>query len=173
MRHLHKIIAFLALHVSLGRIASIPFGTSTMFQKWYLTSLVVSLMDLMQVLFLNFVYNLVSQLGFITEFYRRIKINTKKFNRRSRLKKAMKEERRFHSRMLLRAQGFGQLGVILIAAIPFIGGGMWSGFLLAKLMKINKYKSILLLMTGSVLCSVLLSLSYSGIVKLLVIFGNR
>ena len=173
MRNIHRIIVFLLLHVSVGRIASIPVGTSTLFYKWYITSFVVSLMDFIQVLFLNFIYNMVARLKFISNTYRSIKINVNKFNRRSRIKRALKEERRFHSRMLVRAQALGQIGVVIIAAIPFIGGGMWSGLLLARLLKLNRFKSILLLMVGSIACSVILSLSYSGILGLIVSFSNR
>ena len=87
----------------------------------------------------------------------------KKFLKRARIKRALKKERKFHSRMLVRAQQWGPLGVVIIAAIPFVGGGMWSGVLLARLLKLTKLRAAVLLMIGSILSCLVLSVGIYGI----------
>ena len=65
--------------------------------------------------------------------------------------------------MLLNAQRWGQFGVIFIAAIPFVGGGIWSGVLLARLLKLNKLRAAMLLIIGSIISCVVLSVGFYGL----------
>jgi uncharacterized membrane protein len=65
--------------------------------------------------------------------------------------------------MLVRAQKWGELGVIFIAGVPFVGGGMWSGVLLTRLLKLSRIRGAILLMTGSIASCLILSLGLFGI----------
>jgi uncharacterized membrane protein len=58
----------------------------------------------------------------------------------------------FHQRLIL----LGQLGVVVMTLLPIKGGGMWSGVLLAHLLRLDRRRSYLLLLAGSVLGGLLL-----------------
>ena len=162
MDQILAIPGILLINVTIGRIGSIPFGVSIL-DSWYLAALIIIAFDFLQILFFNFVYGLVSRWEFLSRSWRVLKIRFKKFLKRARIKKALKKERKFHSRMLLRAQQLGPLGVVIIAAIPFVGGGMWSGVLLARLLKLNKVRAAILLMAGSVLSCLMLGVGVYGL----------
>jgi len=85
-------------------------------------------------------------------------------------KKIFRRERKFHSRILVRAQRWGQFGVIIVAALPFVGGGIWSGVLLSRFLKLKIAKGHLLIWLGSILGSSFISLGIQGIKELILKF---
>lgn len=153
---------FFLIHLLLGRAGSIPYGIA-IFHKWYTASLIIIPFDFLQILFFSFVYKLASKWSRMNNLWRMMRINIKKFLKRSRIKRVMKSERKFHSSMLVRAQKWGELRVIFIAGVPFVGGGMWSGVLLTRLLKLSRIRGAILLMTGSIASCLILSLGLFGI----------
>jgi uncharacterized membrane protein len=67
-----------------------------------------------------------------------------------------RKERWANSRILKRFLPWGQLGVVIMTLLPIKGGGMWSGVLLAHLLKVERGRSYLLLFAGSLLGAALL-----------------
>ena len=76
----------------------------------------------------------------------------KKLGDRAQRQKEKLASSRFYERLVL----WGQLGVLVVSLLPIKGGGMWSGVLLAHLMKLQRSRSYLLLFAGSLLGAALL-----------------
>lgn len=162
MNQVFKVPGILLLNITVGRIGAIPFGISVL-DDWYYAALIIVIFDFLQILFFNFIYGLVTKWKFLSNLWKELKMRFKKFLKKTRIKMVLKKERKFHSRMLLRAQQWGNLGVVFIAAIPFVGGGIWSGVLLARLLKLNRTRTVILLMSGSVISCLVLGVGFYNI----------
>ena len=71
-----------------------------------------------------------------------------------------------NSRFLKFARSLGSFGVVLVAAMPAFGGGMWSSVLISFLLGLDRRKSILLLALGSFLGCVLVIYGIDGLIHL-------
>ena len=162
MSNIVIIPGFLLIHICVGRIGSIPYGVSV-FNRWYSAALIIILFDFLQILFFNFIYGLASRWKFLNRVWRILRISFKKFLRKTRIKILLKGERTFHSRMLVRAQKWGQMGVVFISAVPFVGGGMWSGVLLSRILRLGKLRGSMLLILGSITSCLVLSIGFYNI----------
>jgi len=167
MQYFWAILGFIVIHVSFSRIVSIPYGIG-MFGKWYIPVLLIIPIDLLLIPFYFFIYSQGSKI--IRPLNVRLKLLRRrmlKMGRPLRKKRIIREERRWHSNLLRRAQSWRGYGVMFMAGIPFLGGGIWSGVLLARLLKISPKRSYLLLLTGSLMGSLFLALGIQGLKEVL------
>jgi hypothetical protein len=64
-------------------------------------------------------------------------------------------------------QSLGGIGVILVAAMPTFGGGMWTAVLFAHILKLTRKQSYFFLATGSLISCVIITLGIGFIFRLL------
>jgi uncharacterized membrane protein len=64
-------------------------------------------------------------------------------------------------------QSLGGIGVVLVAAMPTFGGGMWTAVLFAHILKLTRKQSYFFLATGSFISCVIFTLGIGFIFKLL------
>ena len=166
MRYLWLVPSIFLTHIFLGRFFSIPY-TLAIFHKWYLAVCMVWSIDIMIVPFYFRLFDkVISSRTFVAReriLIRRLRRGVEKLTK----KKIFRGERKLHSRILRRAQRWGQFGVILVAALPFVGGGIWSGVLLARFLKLKVAKGHFLICLGSVLGASFISLGIHGIKELI------
>lgn len=157
MVYFPKILALIIIHTIFSRAVSIPAGIF-IFREWYVVVILVFIMDLIQIPFFSYLYEQPQKISFLSQIFKKLYLHLEQIQKKSLFKKSL----RFH-----------EWGVVLITALPSFGGGMWSGVLLAHLLKINKRKSYLLLGTGSLLSCIFLALGWGGIKSLFLMFWNR
>ncbi|NIM03897.1 hypothetical protein GTN66_07125 [bacterium] len=169
MRYLWLVPSIFLTHICLGRFFSVPY-TLALFNKWYLSVCIISSIDMITVPFYFRLFDsVITSRGFVVRerlLIRRLRRVIEKLTK----KKIFRRERKLHSRILVRAQRWGQFGVILVAALPFVGGGIWSGVLLARFLKLKIAKGHLLIWLGSILGASFISLGIQGIKELIVKF---
>jgi len=169
MRYLWLVPSIFLTHICLGRFFSIPY-TLALFNKWYLSVCIISSIDMIIVPFYFRLFDrVITSRGFIVRerlLIRRIRRVVERITK----KKIFRRERKLHSRILVRAQKWGQFGVIIVAALPFVGGGIWSGVLLARFLKLKIAKGHLLIWLGSILGASFISLGIHGIKELILKF---
>lgn len=169
MRYLWLVPSIFLTHIFLGRFFSVPY-TLAIFNKWYLTVCIISSIDMITVPFYFRIFDkVITSRGFIVRerlLIRRIRRGIERITK----KKIFRRERKLHSRILVRAQRWGQFGVIIVAALPFVGGGIWSGVLLARFLKLKITKGHLLIWLGSILGASFISLGIHGIKELILKF---
>ncbi len=158
-------MALIITHIVASRLISIPIAVA-MFVKWYIAVLFIFVMDIAQVPLFYYIYEKPQKIKFITVRWR---LWRKRWNLR-RYKKQMifREERNLQAMVLKRAQKFGRWGVVLVSAMPSLGGGMWTGVLLAHLLKIDKKQSYMLLAAGSLISCLVLALGFGGIKTIII-----
>ena len=169
MRYLWLVPSIVLTHILLGRFFSVPY-TLALFNKWYLSVCIISSIDMITV---PFYFRLFDKVITSRRFVVRERLLIRRFRRvieRLTKKKIFRRERKIHSRILVRAQKWGQFGVILVAALPFVGGGIWSGVLLSRFLKLKIAKGHLLIWFGSILGASFISLGIHGIKELIVRF---
>ncbi len=137
----HPLGSFVVLHALGGRAASIVTARLAGFDMSLYLPLAVCL-DMVQVPLFFLLYEEGSQRIF---FLKRL------VDRAQRQKEKLASSR-LYGRLALG----GQLGVLIVTLLPIKGGGMWSGVLLAHLMKLERGRSYLLLFAGSLLGAFLL-----------------
>jgi uncharacterized membrane protein len=157
-KYLMKFLALVVAHIFGNRLISVPVGMA-LFGKWYIAVILLVFMDIIQVPFFYYFYESPHKMEFIRKILGTIRSIFIGLTRHIRIK----QERNIHAGLLKRARSFGQPGVVLITAMPFLGGGMWSGVLLSHLLKIEKRTSYFLLACGSLLGCTFLALGFGGI----------
>lgn len=169
MQYLWLVPSIFLTHICLGRFFSVPY-TLALFNKWYLSVCIISSIDMITVPFYFRLFDrVITSRGFIVRerlLIRRLRRVIEKLTK----KKIFRRERKLHSRILVRAQRWGQFGVIIVAALPFVGGGIWSGVLLSRFLKLKIAKGHLLIWLGSILGASFISLGMQGIKELIVKF---
>ena len=169
MRYLWLVPSIFLTHIFLGRFFSIPYSLA-IFHKWYLAVCMVSSIDIIIVPFYFRIFDkVISSRAFIARerlLIRRLRRGIEKLTKR----KIFRRERKFHSQILRRAQRWGQFGVIIVSAIPFVGGGIWSGVILARFLRLKIAKGHLLVCMGSILGASFISLGIQGIKELILKF---
>ncbi len=137
----HPLGSFMILHGLGGRAASIVTARLAGFDMSLYLPLAIGL-DMIQVPLFFFLYEEGTQRIFFL----------KKLGDRAQRQKEKLANSRFYGRLAV----WGQLGVLIVTLLPIKGGGMWSGVLLAHLMKLERGRSYLLLFAGSLLGAFLL-----------------
>ena len=169
MRYLWLVPSIFLTHIFLGRFFSVPY-TLALFNKWYLSVCIISSIDMIMVPFYFRIFDkVITSRGLVVRerlLIRRIRRVVEKLTK----KKIFRRERKLHSRILVRAQKWGQFGVIIVAALPFVGGGIWSGVLLSRFLKFKIAKGHLLIWLGSILGASFISLGIQGIKELILKF---
>jgi len=136
----YVIVSFFFIHIGLGRKISIPYAIALGLGVYYVLASAIFL-DVVQIPLFIYIYTHTSKIPIIKNFKSRIE-------RRS---ESLEE-----SKMLKWAKRFGNLGTVLLSAMPFQGGGMWSGVLLAYILKLDKRLMYILLSIGSIIgCSIM------------------
>lgn len=163
IKFLLKVLLLIFTHTVGNRLISIPLAVG-LFMKWYLAVLFIFIMDVIQIPFFYFIYERPQKIKFIVVRFRywRRRINTL-YKKETITRKA----RTWEATILKRAQKLGSWGVAVVAAMPSLGGGMWSGVLLAHLLKLNKRKSYIFLGLGSLLSCMLLALGFGSLKALI------
>ncbi|MDD5132783.1 MAG: small multi-drug export protein [bacterium] len=160
-----KTLALIITHIVASRLISIPIAVA-MFVKWYIAVLFIFAMDLAQVPLFYYIYERPQKIRFITA---RLRLWRKRWHLRNYKKqRIIREDRNLQAMVLKRAQRFGQWGVLLVSAMPSLGGGMWTGVLLAHLLKIDKKHSYALLAAGSLTSCLVLALGFGGIKTIII-----
>jgi uncharacterized membrane protein len=166
MQYLWLVPSIFLTHICLGRFFSVPY-TLALFNKWYLSVCIISSIDMITVPFYFRLFDkVITSRGFVVRerlLIRRLRRVIEKVTK----KKIFRRERKLHSRILVRAQKWGQFGVIIVAALPFVGGGIWSGVLLSRFLKLKIAKGHLLIWLGSILGASFISLGIQGIRELI------
>ncbi|MFQ5866466.1 MAG: small multi-drug export protein [bacterium] len=166
MRYLWLVPSIFLIHFFFGRLVSIPYALA-IFHKWYWAVFATWPIDIITVPFWLRIFDKVTgSRNFVAReklFIRYLRREIEKFTK----KKIFRRERKLHSRILRRAQRWGQFGVILVAALPFVGGGIWSGVLLARFLRLKVTRGYLLICLGSALGASFISLGIHGIKELI------
>jgi uncharacterized membrane protein len=134
MVYLPKIFGLILLHAVLGRVVSIPYAV-ILFKHYWEGLLIIFVIDVIQIPFYLWLYSHFSQ--FAQRYHRFYSFAKHKLD---------------HIRaspIFTRASHWGKIGVIVISALPTFGGGIWSGTLLVKILRLGKMKGTLLIATGS------------------------
>ena len=169
MKYLWILPSIFITHFLFGRLVSIPYALAV-FHKWYWAVCATWPVDVITVPFWLLIFDKFTRSrGFVTRgklLIRSLRREIEKFTK----KKIFRRERKLHSQILRRAQRWGQLGVIVVAALPFVGGGIWSGVLLSRFLKLKVMRGYFLICLGSVLGASLIALGVHGIKELILKF---
>lgn len=133
------VIYFIPLYILGGRPVAI-LSAQFLGRKILFLLPVVVMLDTLQIPLFYHLYGTVSKRLFVQKFSQ---------------KSEKKEERLQQSKLFRRLQLLGTPGVIAITMLPLKGCGMWSGVLLAKILKLPKQTSYPLMITGSLLGCIL------------------
>jgi len=158
-----KTLLLIITHIFASRLISIPVAVA-LFVKWYIAVAFIFIMDLAQVPIFYYLYESPQKIKFIMIRLRLWRIRLRRIYKKKRITRG---DRNWQALLLKRSHRFGQWGVIFVTAMPSLGGGMWSGVLLAHLLKLDKRKSYLLLAAGSLLSCLVLALGFGGIKALI------
>jgi len=169
MKYLWLVPSIFITHLLFGRLVSIPYALAIL-HKWYWAVCATWPIDLITVPFWLHIFDrVVRSRSFVARerlLIRRLRRAIEKFTK----KKIFRRERKFHSQILRRAQRWGQFGVIAVSAVPFLGGGIWSGVLLARFLKLKVARGCFLICLGSGLGASFISLGFHGIKELILRF---
>lgn len=159
-----KTLALIITHTLASRLISIPIAVA-MFVKWYIAVIFIFAMDVVQIPLFYYLYERPQKIKFITA---RLRLWRRRMDHVFKKKRIIREDRNWQALVLKRAQRFGQWGILLVSAMPSLGGGMWTGVLLAHLLKMDKKRSYLLLAAGSLTSCLVLALGFGGIKTLVI-----
>ncbi|MHC1604377.1 MAG: small multi-drug export protein [Candidatus Methanofastidiosia archaeon] len=149
MKIIYLFISFLVAHIALGRKISIPYGMAAG-GNMLLITVSAFILDIIQIPFFLYVYTHTSNIPILQ------KIKVRMMQRSEGLEQ---------SRFIKWAKRMGKIGTIIVAAIPFQGGGMWSGVLLAYILKLKKWQTYLLLSFGSLLGCIIMAVGMREILS--------
>lgn len=142
---------FLLLYIFGSRIVFIPAGMALGMGK-YVILFTVFLLDVLQIPLYFYIYEKgTSKIKFLSYLFSKLPSKEKVEN----------------YRFLKFARSLGGFGVVLVAAMPSFGGGMWSSVLLSFLLGLDRKKSILLLALGSLLGCIIVIYGLEGLIDLL------
>lgn len=166
MRYLWLLPSIFLTHFFFGRLVSVPYALA-MLHKWYWAVCATWPIDVVTVPVWLHIFNKVasSRSLVIRErlLIRGLRRGVEKFTK----KKMFRRERKFHSQILRRAQKWGQFGVIVLAALPFVGGGVWSGVILSRFLRLKITRSYFLICLGSIFGASFIALGVHGIRELI------
>lgn len=169
MKYLWLLPSIFITHFLFGRLVSIPYALAV-FNKWYWAVCVTWPIDVITVPLWLSIFNKVTNSRTLVARKRLLIRYLRKGIEKLTKRKIFRRERKFHSQILRRAQRWGQLGVIVVAAFPFVGGGIWSGVLLSRFLKLKVTRGYLLICLGSILGISLIALGVHGIKELILKF---
>lgn len=150
MTDIYIIVTFFLIHIGLGRKISIPYAIALGINAYYVLIFAIAL-DVMQIPVFSHLYTHTSRIDVINKLKERIE---------------KKSENMEESRIVRWAKNLGKVGTIALTAMPFQGGGMWSGVLLASILKLQTWQKYILLSMGSVLGCSLMAFGSSAIISL-------
>jgi len=150
MIELYIAISFFFMHIGLGRKISIPYAIALGANEYFVLMLAIVL-DLIQIPVFSHLYAHTSRIGLVNRIKERIE-------RRS--------ENMEDSKMVNWAKKLGKIGTIALTAMPFQGGGMWSGVLLASILKLQRWQKYVLLSMGSALGCSIMAFGTSAVISL-------
>ena len=127
------VLAFSAVHLGAsGSKVSVPYGLVS-HQSIWLILLLIFILDVIQIPIFFFIYNQAYRIKFIRKLEEKIKRGNEKHQQ---------------SRLFVFLKKFGALGVLLLSANPFFGGGIWTSTLLAHLTGMKKVTAYILICLG-------------------------
>jgi len=169
MKYLWLLPSIFLTHFFFGRLVSIPYALAIL-HKWYWAVCATWPVDVITIPFWLSIFNKVTNSRTLLVRQRLLIRYLRRGVERLTKKKIFRRERKLHSRILRRAQKWGQFGVIVVAALPFVGGGIWSGVLLSRLLRLKVTRGYLLICLGSILGASLIALGIHGIKELILRF---
>jgi uncharacterized membrane protein len=131
----HFLIYFLPLYIFGGRPTAILSAQLLGINLFYILPLVV-MMDILQIPLFFYLYRVVPEKLRLRKIYKKMVHNEEMLNKK---------------KIFIWMQFIGAPGVLTIAMLPIKGCGMWSGVLLANVLKLRKTISYALLTCGSIL----------------------
>ena len=147
MKDLVPLFALFASYVMYSRAVTIPAGVA-LHMRPEMIFFAVFILDMAQVPMLKHFYEKGSRLPFI-----------RKLDLRSTATRRLSQ-----SRTGKRAQRLGPWGVVLLASLPCLGGGMWTAVLLCHILGLDRRQSYAYLAAGSLIgCFVLTFASKMGV----------
>jgi len=169
MKYLWLLPSIFITHFLFGRLVSIPYALALL-HKWYWAVCATWPVDVITVPLWLSIFNKVTNSRTLVVRQRLLIRYLRRSVEKLTKKKIFRRERKFHSQILRRAQRWGQLGVIVVAALPFVGGGIWSGVLLSRFLKLKVSRGYFLICLGSILGVSLIALGVHGIKELILKF---
>ncbi|MBN1785864.1 MAG: small multi-drug export protein [Candidatus Methanofastidiosa archaeon] len=150
MNSLYMLVSFFFIHIGLGRKISIPYAIALGASPYYVMAMAFFL-DMIQIPVFVYVYTHTTKIPIIKRFKERIEGRSESLE---------------NSGLVKWAKRFGKVGAIMLAAMPFQGGGMWSGVLLTFILKIKGWQMYLLLAIGSLFGCVIMAFGSAAILSL-------
>lgn len=145
-------LSFIAVYFLFGRKIGVPYAVF-LFHNIFTVIAVTFVFEFLQIPLFYFVLERSSNIKFF-------KIIRGKIN--SRVRKGTPEKR-----IIRWARRFGDAGVFIVSALPSFGGGIMTATFLSFILKKEKKKSYLLILSGSLLCIIFLAFG-THLVKLLI-----
>lgn len=162
MKYLWGFLSILPIHFLGGRIISIPYAV-ILFGNWHPAVWFVWLVDLLfGIPLIHFVLERFRSWRWLSVRIALLTRRIKRWKRKVSHERPIESERKFHSDIIRRAQRWGQFGIVILTSLP-VAGGIWSGVLLAKSLRIKTWRSYLLVALGSLVGCLLLALGVHGI----------
>ena len=146
------ILSFIAIYLLFGRKIAVPYAVFV-FHNIFSVIAVTFILEFLQIPLFYFVLEKSSNIRIFKNI--RDKMN-------SRLKKGTPEKK-----IIRWARHFGDAGVFIVSALPSFGGGIMTATFLSFILKLEKKKSYLLILSGSLLCIIFLAFG-THLIKLLI-----
>ncbi len=151
VKYVSEFIALVGIYIASGRKGAIPIGIA-LFDSWQLVFLYLLVIELAQV---PLFYFLLGPLAARLTWVRRLKI-----------KYQVQRNKIMHSKLFLAAQKYGNWGVFFTVVMPAFTGGVLGGVLLARLLGLNRRKSIIAILAGILVCNMGLIFGVEGFKQL-------
>ncbi len=147
----YRFLIFIFTYIVSSRIISIPVALALHFPH-YVVFTMVFLLDMLQIPMFHHIFSKgIPQIWFIRKLFSFLPSQEKVEN--SRLGKL--------------AQHLGGVGIMLITASPSFGGGIWSGVLIAQVLRMDYKKSFFYIGAGSLFGTIVLVYGYQALYHIL------
>ena len=130
------LLPFIATHMLFGRLVSVPTAMA-IFGRWYIAVILVVCIDAFLVPVFYSMFGLIKHWNWMASRLRLFRRILRKWIERVTKSSLIRGERKLQSDFARSARRRGSFGVFCMAALPFIGGGIWTSMLLAKTLKKN------------------------------------
>lgn len=146
------ILSFIALYFLFGRKIGVPYAVF-LFHNIFTVIAISFVFEFLQIPLFYFVLEKSSRIRIFKNI--REKMN-------SRLEKGTPEKK-----IIRWARHFGNAGIFIVSALPSFGGGIMTATFLSFILKAEKKRSYLLILSGSLLCIIFLAFG-THLIKLLI-----
>ena len=150
-KYFTEFIALAGIYIASGRKGAVPFGIA-LFGSWRLVLAYLLVIELVQIPLFYFLFGpIASRLSWIQSLKHRY---------------ARQKTKIMQGKFFQYARSYGAWGVFLVVASPAFTGGVLGGVLLARLLGLNRRKSIIAILCGILACNIGLIFGVEGIRRL-------